>query len=453
MLAYPEIVIIVLVITFFVVLRMGWYFMTKSVKTAEGTVEKDFCGISRIKNDFEEGRTSRKNRCVMYISISLDSMKRLYSESKAIRMQEQIKKKFLNHFCFNTCGDIAPCGGTNFVVINELEEDEITQCIDKCFEEINEIFAEHGAAGVARVNFGYYLTSSTEVSFETALERAKQACSMAEDEEVLYCRWDNVKEKEFERKIRIESNIQNEIEDNRFFLEYQPFLDAETNKIVGAEVLSRLHSPTEGILTPGCFLSAVNNIGASEKFDYYIFEKNCKWIASDKENRTKYVYTINFSRQTLCDQNLAESIINIIEKYDIDYSCIAVEILNDISLNEYEKSTMIKNLIRLKGKGVLIFLDDFGKYYTSFNELTDFDISIVKVDTFVTQNAINPTGFSILKNMISTAHDLGLKTLCKGIETEEHKKIAIDAGSDMLQGYYFYHPMSVMQLEALLEKQ
>jgi EAL domain-containing protein (putative c-di-GMP-specific phosphodiesterase class I) len=222
---------------------------------------------------------------------------------------------------------------------------------------------------------------------------------------------------------------------------------------VGAEVLSRLHSPTEGILTPGCFLSAVNNIGASEKFDYYIFEKNCKWIASDKENRTKYVYTINFSRQTLCDQNLAESIINIIEKYDIDYSCIAVEILNDISLNEYEKSTMIKNLIRLKGKGVLIFLDDFGKYYTSFNELTDFDISIVKVDTFVTQNAINPTGFSILKNMISTAHDLGLKTLCKGIETEEHKKIAIDAGSDMLQGYYFYHPMSVMQLEALLEKQ
>jgi EAL domain-containing protein (putative c-di-GMP-specific phosphodiesterase class I) len=142
----------------------------------------------------------------------------------------------------------------------------------------------------------------------------------------------------------------------------------------------------------------------------------------------------------------------IIEKYDIDYSCIAVEILEDKSLNEDEKSTMIKNLICLKEKGILILHDDFGKGYTSFGDLTDFDISIVKIDKSITQNATNHTGFLILKNIIRTSHDLGFKTLCEGIETEEHKKIVVDAGCDILQGYYFYRPMPVTKFETLFDK-
>ena len=274
---------------------------------------------------------------------------------------------------------------------------------------------------------------------------------MAEDKDVLFCRWDSSNGKEFERKLKIENNIQNEIDNNRFFLEYQPIIDAKTNKIIGAEVLSRLNSPTEGILTPGMFLSAVNNVGLNEKFDYYIFEKNCKWISNDKEKRTKYVYTINFSRFTLCDINLAEKVIDIIEKYGIDYSCIAVEILEDKNLNSEEKDIMMQNLRKLKEKGVMILLDDFGKGYTSFIDLTEFDINIVKIDKAITQNATNEAGVVILKNIIQTAHDLGFKALCEGIETEEHKKIVVEAGCDILQGYYFYRPMPVAKLETLFD--
>ena len=101
----------------------------------------------------------------------------------------------------------------------------------------------------------------------------------------------------------------------------------------------------------------------------------------------------------------------------------------------------------------MILLDDFGKGYTSFSDLSDFDINIVKIDKAITQGATNKSGFVILKNIINTAHDLGFKTLCEGIETEEHKNIVVDAGCDMLQGYYFYRPMAVSKLEPLLEKQ
>ena len=450
---YPYVIITILAIVFFVMGLIGLYFTMKSVKTAKGTSEKSFCGIGKIENDFEKAGASRMNRSIIYVSVSLDGLKRLYSESKAVRMYEQIKKILFSHLCLGAEGEISLYGKENFVALNNLEEDSIEKCFDNCYEEIKEAFIKHSAVNIVRINFGYHSTSSNEVSFKTALARAKQACSIAEDKDVLYYRWDSSTGKEFERKITIENNIQTEIDRNRFFLEYQPILDAKTNKIMGAEVLSRLNSSTEGVLTPYFFLSAVNNVGINEKFDYYIFEKNCKWISSDKENREKYVYTINFSRHTLCDPLLADNIIEIVEKYDVDYSCIAVEILEDKDLNEAEKTAMTKNLKQLKEKGVLILLDDFGKGYTGFGDLKDFDISIVKIDKSITQNATNETGFLILKNIIRTAHDLGFKALCEGIETEEHKKTAVKAGCDILQGYYFYRPMPVTQLETLFEKQ
>ncbi len=448
---YPYVIITILAIIFLLMGLIGLYFTMKSVRTAKGTAEKSFCGIGKIENDFEKAGAARQNRSIVYISVSLESMKRLYSESKAGRMYEQIKKVLLKAFCLSIGGEMTLYGKDNFVALNNLNADETERCIERCFEEVNEVFIKYGVVNVVHISFGYLQTSSTDVPFKTALVRAKQACSMAEDKEILYCQWDSSNGKEFERKIKIENNIQNEIDNNKFFLEYQPILDAKTNKIVGAEVLSRLNSSTEGILTPRFFLSAVNNVGLNEKFDYYIFEKNCKWIASDMANRIKYVYTINFSRFTLCDRDLAENIINIVEKYGIDYSCIAVEILEDKSLNEEEKDIMIKNLTCLKQKGVLILLDDFGKGYTSFGDLTEFDISIVKIDKEITQGAITRTGFLILKNIIRTAHDLGFKTLCEGIETEEHKNLVVDAGCDLLQGYYFYRPMPVTQFETLFE--
>lgn len=161
------------------------------------------------------------------------------------------------------------------------------------------------------------------------------------------------------------------------------------------------------------------------------------------------MYTINFSRYTLCDENMADHVIRIIEKYGIDYSNIAVEILEDKDLNTAETAMVIKNLRRLNEKGISFLLDDFGTGYANFSNLAEFDICIVKIDITLTQNATNPAGFLILRNIINTAHDLGYRALCEGIETEEHKNAAIAAGCDLMQGYYFNQPMPVAEFETL----
>lgn len=449
---YPYIIITVLVMFFIAMGVIALYFTVKSVRTAKGTAEKSFCGIAKIENDFEKYRSFRKNCCLIYVSLSLDDFKRLYTESKALRIYEQIKRILLSSFGIETEGDISVYGKDGFVAFNSLDADGAKACIEACWEKINGILTKQGAVGVVGMSFGYLITTASELDFKTALTRAKQACSMAEHNKELSCQWDVSSSKNFERSIKIENTVQSAIDDNRFFLEYQPILDAKELKTVGAEVLSRLNSETDGIVSPLVFLAAVNNLGLNEKFDYYVFEKRCKWIASDRERRMKYFYTVNFSRNTLSDPKLSDNIIRIAEQYGISCSCIAVEILEDKNVNSAERQIMTENLKRLKEKGVFILLDDFGKGCSGFGDLADFDIDVVKVDKELTQNAVTTAGATILKNIINTAHELGFKILCEGIETEEHKNAAIESGADLLQGYYFYRPMPVTQFEALFDK-
>ena len=89
-LQYPFVIITALAVCSFVMGIIGLYFTMKSVKTANGTAEKDFCGLGKIENDFEKTVKLRKNCCVVYISLSLDGMKRLYPESSVMRMHQKI---------------------------------------------------------------------------------------------------------------------------------------------------------------------------------------------------------------------------------------------------------------------------------------------------------------------------------------------------------------------------
>ena len=130
---------------------------------------------------------------------------------------------------------------------------------------------------------------------------------------------------------------------------------------------------------------------------------------------------------------------------------MAVEILEDKNIIGEAKQQMIDNLSTLKEKGISILLDDFGSGYTTFVDLQNLDISIIKIDKSITQNAVTETGFKILKNIIQTSKDIGFKTLCEGIETKEQEDVVIEAGCDLLQGFYYYKPMSVANLEKILE--
>ena len=449
---YPYIIITILLLWFIVLTGIGIYFAIRGAKTAKGNEEKDFINISKLESAFEKSGKLHEDRCVLYVKVSLDNFISLYCEEQALNVFSKIKEVFLEAFSNGDDSNIAIYEEKNFVVFTKWNMETARKKIDICFGELNKCLLKHSALNVIDIKIGVYFAFGTQVPLDDAISRAKQAYLLAENENIPYAEWNISCGKALEKKIKIENNIEKEIDNNNFFLEYQPVLDAKTKRIIGAEVLSRLNSESDGVLTPGSFLSAVNSVGINDKFDYYIFEKSCKWISNDKKLRESYTYTINFSRSTLCEPQFAKKIIAIAQKYDLKFSCLAIEILEDKNITGEARNQMIDNLSTLKEKGMSILLDDFGSGYTTFGDLQNLDISVVKIDKVITQNSVTDTGFIILKNIIRTAKDIGFKTLCEGVETKEHEEAVIKAGCDLLQGFYYYRPMPVAQLEKLFNE-
>ncbi len=443
----PYIIIASLAIGVLVLAAIGICFAVRGLRAANGQTERSFTSISKMESHFKAMGKSR-SRLVIYINLSTDNLRVSRSEQKLFL---EIKHNLLNTFANGEESFAAAYDDKNYIVIANLDAETVKEQIETCINDINKILLKHCAFNVVIVRIGSYDSSRIQVNFDDAVARAKQACMLAKTQKTSYAEWTASSGKALEKKIKIANNIEKEIDNNRFFLEYQPVLDAKTKKIIGAEVLSRLNSESEGILAPKSFLSAVDSVGINEKFDYYIFEKNCKWISNDKKQREGYKYTINFSRSTISEPEFVEKITNIAEKYDLKFSCLAVEILEDKNIMGKAKQQMIDNLSLLKEKGISILLDDFGSGYTTFGDLQNLDISIIKIDKSITQNSVTETGFKILKNIIQTAKDIGFKTLCEGIETEEQEDAVIEAGCDLLQGFYYYKPMSVATLENLFD--
>lgn len=444
---YPYIIISICIVFFVLLVAIGVYFAVKGAKTAEGSDAWDFVAISKIENNYKKSAKQRVNRAVLYINFLFENLNNRGLEQIVF---SDIKKVLINELCDPDSSSTSLYGEKNFVAFTKLTDEEIDDKLISLQNELNKCFVKRGVLNIVNVTVGLYSSIGTNISFNDAIGRAKQAGVLAKQNKTFSARWDAISGKALEKKIKIENNIEKEIDNNRFFLEYQPVLDAKTKKIIGAEVLSRLNSETDGVLTPGSFLSAVDSVGINEKFDYYIFEKNCKWISNDKKQREGYKYTINFSRTTLSEPSFSDKIISIAEKYDLKLSCLAVEVLEDKNINPEARKNMMENLSLLKQKGVSILLDDFGSGYTTFGDLQNLDISIVKIDKSITQNATTETGFIILKNIINTSRDIGFKTLCEGIETKEQEEAAINAGCDLLQGFYYYRPMPVAMLEKVL---
>ena len=448
---YPYVIFSILFIFVVLLGGIGIYFAVRGLRTAndDDEEEENFTNLNKLENNFIKAGKKLESRCIMFISVSLESYRSLYSKKQTEQVNSDIKKVLFHSFMDENCTSIAPYGDSIYVVHTTLDMEKVRNLAEVFQSALGRCLHDNGAVNLAEVRIGAFFAFGSEVTFDEAIRRAKQACILAKGKNLPYDEWDVGSSKALETKIKIENNIESEIDNNRFFLEYQPVLDAKTKEIIGAEVLSRLNSEVNGILAPGSFLSAVDSVGLNNKFDYYIFEKNCKWISNDKNQREGYKYTINFSRSTLCEPAFAEKILEIANKYGLKSSCLAVEVLEDKNITEDARQRMTENLKTLKEKGISILLDDFGSGYTTFGDLQNLDISIVKIDRSLTRNSTTENGYIILENIIRTAKNIGFKTLCEGVETKEQEEAVIRAGCDLLQGFYYYKPMPVNMIEKL----
>ncbi|MEH7124963.1 EAL domain-containing protein [Bacillus sp. JJ1532] len=253
-----------------------------------------------------------------------------------------------------------------------------------------------------------------------------------------------------EKALSIEYHLRNAIENDEFELYFQPKMNLVSKEINGIEALIRWNNPDLGKLSPDDFIPTAEETGFIHKLDKWVLEKACK---QNKEwNETLFSkpvkVSVNISPLHFRLPNFHHVIKQVLDKTELAPHLLEIEITENSFIDHAEEC--ISCLNELRKMGVTVAIDDFGKGYSSLNYLRKFPIHSLKIDrTFIQEVAKNSDDIAIVKAITLLAHELNLKVVAEGIETEEVIHILEKIGCDEIQGYYISKPLPKQEFETV----
>ena len=230
---------------------------------------------------------------------------------------------------------------------------------------------------------------------------------------------------------------------------YQPVVWSKGRALCGLEALARWIDPQYGFLSPGKFIPALESASAVYKLDAEILRLVCKDIRENMDNGLPVIpVSINFSRADFGLVDIVDIVKKATDEFNVPHHLIHVEITESALTDEED---ILKDTIkRLHENDFATWLDDFGSGYSSFNVLKDFEFDVLKLDmAFLIGFKGNEKAKALIKAVISLANEIGMRTLCEGVETAEQAAFLESADCGRLQGYLYGKPLS---REELLEK-
>lgn len=240
--------------------------------------------------------------------------------------------------------------------------------------------------------------------------------------------------------MHIISGIKNALKSDDLELLYQPKFDSKTKKIIGVEALIRWNHPEKGIISPNNFISVVEKTDLIKSLGNWILDRALTDLkAWNKAGFSDISVAINLSSRQF-NGELAGIIAERIKKYDVDPASIELEITERVVM---AKNINTINILKdLKKLGVKISIDDFGTEYSSLNYLSDFPLDFIKIDrSFVSKMTTNKKTLAIIKSIIALAHNLNMKVIAEGVETEEELGILKQQNCNYIQGFLWGKPM------------
>lgn len=243
-------------------------------------------------------------------------------------------------------------------------------------------------------------------------------------------------EKETEEKL-ISEIIMEALDNDGFFMVYQPKVDVQTLKLTGYEALIRMK--TSGI-GPGQFIPIAEKKGWIWRIGRISTELVVKQLAQWRdEGFTLYPVSINYSSNQLSDEGYVEFLEELLAKYDIDPKYVEIEITEGVLI----KQTIQANELfkRFGDLGIRLLMDDFGTGYSSLGYLTYIPVDVVKLDKSLVDNYLVEGKAHFIDDVIRLVHDLKKEMTIEGVEEKWQYLRLKDFGADTIQGYYFSKPL------------
>jgi EAL domain-containing protein (putative c-di-GMP-specific phosphodiesterase class I) len=229
------------------------------------------------------------------------------------------------------------------------------------------------------------------------------------------------------------------LKNNELTAYYQPQYDALTTQLKCAEALVRWIKPDGTVISPYFFIPVAEESDLIMEIDWYVMELVCKTL--EKQNMMpQFPISVNFSRKHIKEENFAEKLTALVDKYDLPHPLIEVEITESAMVGEQDN--ILKWIVSIRNAGFTVAIDDFGSGLSSLQFVKDIPADVLKIDkSLLSHNCEDEKERIVLESIFSFAHRLHMKTVAEGVETKEQLGFLRTCDCNRIQGYLFAKPM------------
>jgi diguanylate cyclase (GGDEF)-like protein/PAS domain S-box-containing protein len=250
-------------------------------------------------------------------------------------------------------------------------------------------------------------------------------------------------------RARLDTDLRGALAASQFQVVYQPIVDMATGRAAKAEALLRWHHPALGPVSPAQFIPIAETSGLIVPIGEWVFQQACHQVA-DWRLRLDPAFQVSVNKSPVqCQHKVAghPSWAGQMLAQHMKEDSVVIEITEGLLLDI--SPAVAAHFAELRDLGMQVSLDDFGTGYSSLTYLQRLDVDFVKIDqSFVRHIETRSTDLALCKAVIAMAHELGMRVVAEGVETQGQRDLLVAAGCDLGQGYWFARPMDPQAFEA-----
>ena len=340
---------------------------------------------------------------------------------------------------------LARPGGDEFVVLAEDLRDpsDAVRVAERIQQKLALPFNVEGHEIVVTASIGIAFNSDNKVAAPDLLRDAEIAMYRAKHTGKARCEvFDNAMHTGALKRLQLETDMRRAVDNGEFKVYYQPIVSLLNGSIVGFEALTRWHSP-KGLVMPNDFIPVADETGIILAINRLLLPEACRQLLSWQllfPSDPPLSLSVNVSPKQFAQADLASQIGDLLLQSGMNPHCVDLEITETIAMADAERSGGV--LAQLKALGVGLDIDDFGTGYSSLSRLQRFPVDTLKIDrAFVSRMDTDKETHEIVRIIVMLAHNLGLKVVAEGVETQAQLDLLRGLGCEKAQGYLFSKPV------------
>ena len=253
-----------------------------------------------------------------------------------------------------------------------------------------------------------------------------------------------------QHRMELEMDLREALENDEFFLVYQPTVNLNDMSPTGVEALIRWEHPVRGTVQPDNFIPLLKETGLIVDVGKWVLQEACSQGAKWRHDGYPIGIAVNVSGRQLDTDQLIDDIEHALCDSGLDPKALTIEITETTLMRDVEETA--RRLAQIKQLGVRIAIDDFGTGYSSIAHLQRFPVNALKIDrSFISQLQHNQEGETLIHTLVQLGKALSLETFAEGIEQPRELSLLKDEDCDNGQGYLFARPLDVAATEAFLQ--